>query len=251
MDVRDYFVDNLKKLMIINGKSQSDLVVDLNFRQNTVSNWMNGKMYPRAEAIQKLSEYFGVSISDLIGENKGGISSGVVRVNVYNKITSRGVTMKDVVGFIDVPSRMTKQGIISPTLQNELHDNETMIEKLNLEISKKKQTRQVDVDTDKLNFFLEQLYKKRNSKDGVEFIIKTFVKNVTLWDDKMTVHFDVTGKSPLDKTVEFNDLGVIKSASHLHQLTRYNNPIGYLRPKVYVYGYHVFITIHRITKKVA
>lgn len=110
MDVRDYFVDNLKKLMIINGKSQSDLVVDLNFRQNTVSNWMNGKMYPRAEAIQKLSEYFGVSISDLIGENKGGISSGVVRVNVYNKITSRGVTMKDVVGFIDVPSRMTKQG---------------------------------------------------------------------------------------------------------------------------------------------
>lgn len=147
--------------------------------------------------------------------------------------------------------KAVQQGIISPTLQNELRDNEMMIEKLNLEISKKKQTRQVDVDTDKLNFFLEQLYKKRNTKDGVEFIIKTFVKNVTLWDDKMTVHFDVTGKSPLDKTVEFNDLGVIKSASHLHQLTRYNNPIGYQSPKVYVYGYHIFITIHRITKKVA
>jgi DNA invertase Pin-like site-specific DNA recombinase len=136
-----------------------------------------------------------------------------------------------------------KQGIISQSLQQDLSSHESQIEMLNLEISKRKQTRQVNVDIDKLYYFFEQLYERRNTAEGVEFIIKTFVRKVILWDDRMTVHFDLTGKSPLDKTVEFNADGVIKNATQVHHLLHYNNPIGYLRPKVYLYGYHVFITV--------
>lgn len=141
-----------------------------------------------------------------------------------------------------------KQGIISPTLQEELRALENQIEQFNVEIIKKKTTKQVNVDIDKLTYFFDRLYQKKNTKEGVEFIIKTFVKNVTVWDDKMTVHFDMTGRQPLEKTIEFTSLGVIKSATQVHHLSHYNNPIGYLRPKVYIFGYQVFITVERITK---
>lgn len=110
MIVRDAFVKNLNRLMVIHGKTQSDVIDDLGIKQNTYSQWMNGKTYPRAEAIQKLADYFDVSISELVGDDKGGSPSGIIRINVYSRLTSRDATreMKNVVGFIEVPSRMAK-----------------------------------------------------------------------------------------------------------------------------------------------
>jgi len=48
------------------GKTQGDLVKDLNFRQATVSDWLNGKKYPRMDKIEKLANYFDISINELL-----------------------------------------------------------------------------------------------------------------------------------------------------------------------------------------
>lgn len=63
---KEIFSKNLNEQLKKSGKSQTDLVEDLGFSKSAISEWMNGKKYPRIDAIQKLSDYFGIVKSDLI-----------------------------------------------------------------------------------------------------------------------------------------------------------------------------------------
>lgn len=65
-EIKIRFSKNLKEIMNKHCKSQGDLVRDLNFRQATVSDWLNGKKYPRMDKIEKLANYFNISINDLL-----------------------------------------------------------------------------------------------------------------------------------------------------------------------------------------
>lgn len=65
-DIKLKFAQNLKNIMQKRSKTQSDLVKDLSFRQATVSDWLNGKKYPRMDKVEKLANYLGVSINELL-----------------------------------------------------------------------------------------------------------------------------------------------------------------------------------------
>ena len=65
-EIKLRFSKNLREIMNKHNKSQGDLVRDLNFRQATVSDWLNGKKYPRMDKIERLANYFGISINDLL-----------------------------------------------------------------------------------------------------------------------------------------------------------------------------------------
>lgn len=65
-DIKLKFAQNLKNIMQKQNKTQSDLVKDLSFRQATVSDWLNGKKYPRMDKVKKLANYLGVSINELL-----------------------------------------------------------------------------------------------------------------------------------------------------------------------------------------
>ena len=65
-DIKLKFAQNLKNIMQKQNKTQSDLVKDLSFRQATVSDWLNGKKYPRMDKVEKLANYLGVSINELL-----------------------------------------------------------------------------------------------------------------------------------------------------------------------------------------
>lgn len=65
-DSRRIFAENLTRLMRQNQKTQSDLVTDLNIKQTTLSDWINGKNFPRIGKIELLANYFNVQKSDLI-----------------------------------------------------------------------------------------------------------------------------------------------------------------------------------------
>lgn len=64
------FVNNLKRYMERRHVEQSDIVTALNVSASTVSDWANGKKYPRVDAMQRLADYLGVVISDLTNEEK-------------------------------------------------------------------------------------------------------------------------------------------------------------------------------------
>lgn len=66
LDNKKIFSKNIKKQMIRCGKDRKQVAEDLGFSYSTVTEWINGKKYPRIERIEKLAEYFGVSKLDLI-----------------------------------------------------------------------------------------------------------------------------------------------------------------------------------------
>ena len=66
LDNKKIFSKNIKKHMIRSGKDRKQVAEDLGFPYSTVTEWINGKKYPRIDRIEKLAEYFEVSKADLI-----------------------------------------------------------------------------------------------------------------------------------------------------------------------------------------
>ena len=56
--------------MEVKGKSRNDISEALGISYFTVSDWVNGKKYPRMDKVEMLANYFGVQKSDLIEDKK-------------------------------------------------------------------------------------------------------------------------------------------------------------------------------------
>ena len=63
---KEILARNLKKHISKSGKDRSQIAEDLGFPYSTLTDWVNGKKYPRINNIEKLAAYFDVSKSDLI-----------------------------------------------------------------------------------------------------------------------------------------------------------------------------------------
>lgn len=59
---------NLKYYIERSGKDRKDLAEIWGFPYSTVTEWINGKKYPRIDRIEIMAEYFGILKSDLIEE---------------------------------------------------------------------------------------------------------------------------------------------------------------------------------------
>ena len=66
MSNRSALSNNLKKYISKSGKDRGQVARDLKISYSTLTDWVNGKKYPRINNIEKLAAYFGVSKSDLI-----------------------------------------------------------------------------------------------------------------------------------------------------------------------------------------
>lgn len=66
MGNKDILAKNLRKYISESGKDRTTVAEDLGFPYSTVTDWVNGKKYPRINNIEKLAEYFNVSKSELI-----------------------------------------------------------------------------------------------------------------------------------------------------------------------------------------
>ena len=66
MDNKNVFASNLKRYMEVRGKSRNDISEALGISYFTVSDWVNGKKYPRMDKVEMLANYFGIQKSDLI-----------------------------------------------------------------------------------------------------------------------------------------------------------------------------------------
>lgn len=63
---KDVLSKNLKKYILKSGKDRKRVAEDLGFPYSTLTDWINGKKYPRIDNVEKLAIYFNVSKSDLI-----------------------------------------------------------------------------------------------------------------------------------------------------------------------------------------
>ena len=63
---KDILSKNLKKYITKSGKDRSEVCDELGLSYSTLTDWINGKKYPRINNIERLADYFNVSKSDLI-----------------------------------------------------------------------------------------------------------------------------------------------------------------------------------------
>ena len=68
MNNKSVFAQNLKTQMSLHGKTRKDIADALDLSYYTVSDWVNGKKYPRMDKVERLAQYFGILKSDLIEE---------------------------------------------------------------------------------------------------------------------------------------------------------------------------------------
>lgn len=57
---------NLKRYIEKSGKDRKELAEIWGYPYSTVSEWVNGKKYPRIDRIEVMADYFGIMKSDLI-----------------------------------------------------------------------------------------------------------------------------------------------------------------------------------------
>lgn len=60
---------NIRYYLQINGLTQTDICKALGIKAPTFSDWVNAKTYPRIDKIEMMSNYFGISKSDLVEDH--------------------------------------------------------------------------------------------------------------------------------------------------------------------------------------
>lgn len=87
------FSKNLRHYMKLNHKDRNNICHDLGFKYSTVTDWINGNIYPRIDKIEMLANYFYVEKSDLIEdhskkENNTLTNNSFYMCPLYNEILS-------------------------------------------------------------------------------------------------------------------------------------------------------------------
>ena len=67
---KNQFASRLRYYLMLNNKTQSDLVNDLGYEKSTVSNWCSGTRVPKIDTIIDIAKYLHVNVGDLIEDNQ-------------------------------------------------------------------------------------------------------------------------------------------------------------------------------------
>lgn len=65
---REIMACNIRYFMERKNVNSMEVCRALDFKQNTFSDWINAKTYPRIDKIEKMANYFGISKADLVEE---------------------------------------------------------------------------------------------------------------------------------------------------------------------------------------
>lgn len=108
MTNKSTFATNLKRYMALKEKSRNDLAKDLGISYYTVTDWVNGKKYPRMDKVEKLANYFGILKSDLIEEKSVDRLEMQKNNDVLSDIIIELRTDKDFMSIVEAVYNMDK-----------------------------------------------------------------------------------------------------------------------------------------------
>lgn len=112
-----YIASNLKHLRIVNKKTQEDIAKLCDKKNTAISNWEKGIREPDSIDLAKISNYFNVSIDDLMKKDLRfdnaeyiDISTSIVNIPVLGVIKA-GIPIEaqeDVLEYVDIPKNWVK-----------------------------------------------------------------------------------------------------------------------------------------------
>lgn len=103
---------NLKTLRRNAGISQKEFAEKLDFAQNTVSQWETGKRDADTETLQRVADFFKVSVDVLLGRGEGGEAGGGVKIPVLGKVQA-GIpidAIQEILDYEEISSDMAGHG---------------------------------------------------------------------------------------------------------------------------------------------
>lgn len=116
---KTYISTNLKYLRNINKKSLSDIANICNKTDVAIHYWENGSREPNAVDIARLSNYFNITVDDLLLKDLRfdnaeliDITSDIIKIPVYGTIKA-GIPIEsqpDVIDYVEIPKNWTRGG---------------------------------------------------------------------------------------------------------------------------------------------
>lgn len=102
---------NLSFYIERSGKDRRELAEAWGFPYSTVTEWINGRKYPRIDKIEKMADYFGIQKSDLIEEKIEVPMSKEAqkKSDAIVDITVRLHSDKDFFMFVDSVNKLTAE----------------------------------------------------------------------------------------------------------------------------------------------
>lgn len=89
-DIKKNFSENLINLRKANNLTQLQLAEKLNYSDKAVSKWEVGSVLPDVETLCRISEYFGITVNDLIYKKKEKFSKKFFKNHLFITLLSFG-----------------------------------------------------------------------------------------------------------------------------------------------------------------
>ena len=127
--------NNLKKYLKINNISRNQLSESLGISYSTISDWINGKAYPRIDKIEMMANYFGINKSDLVEEHFMEEKPQGLQIPVLGNVAA-GIpisAVEDILDYEEVPQSWANQGeffglrIKGDSMKPDINDGDTVI----------------------------------------------------------------------------------------------------------------------------
>ena len=127
--------NNLKKYLKINNISRNQLSESLGISYSTISDWINGKAYPRIDKIEMMANYFGINKSDLVEEHFTEEKNQGLKIPVLGTVAA-GIpisAVEDILDYEEVPQSWESQGeffglrIKGDSMKPDINDGDTVI----------------------------------------------------------------------------------------------------------------------------
>ena len=127
--------NNLKKYLKINNISRNQLSESLGISYSTISDWINGKAYPRIDKIEMMANYFGINKSDLVEEHFIEEKPQGLQIPVLGTVAA-GIpisAVEDILDYEEVPQSWENQGeffglrIKGDSMKPDINDGDTVI----------------------------------------------------------------------------------------------------------------------------
>lgn len=127
--------NNLKKYLKINNISRNQLSESLGISYSTISDWINGKAYPRIDKIEMMANYFGINKSDLVEEHSKEEKNQGLKIPVLGTVAA-GIpisAVEDILDYEEVPQSWENQGeffalrIKGDSMQPKMDDGDVVI----------------------------------------------------------------------------------------------------------------------------
>lgn len=105
------FADNLKMYLNAKGLSQIDLANYMQCSSSTVSDWCNGKKYPRVDKMQRMADWLGIRMSDLTSVHDKLEDADMAFYNRYKQLTEdEKEDMRDYLDLMEARRKRRERG---------------------------------------------------------------------------------------------------------------------------------------------